>query len=116
MFADIRAGGDGKLLVFAVDQFAHALYKQAFGIARENRVPLAAPQNFDHVPASAAECRFELLNDLAVAAHRAVKPLEVAVDHKNQVVQFFAGSKRDRAERFRLIRLTVTQERPDFGV
>ena len=43
MFAHVRAGFDDEFLVFAVHQFAHALHQQAFGVAIENRVPLACP-------------------------------------------------------------------------
>ncbi len=44
MFADVRAGRNHQLLVFAVHQFAHALHEQAFRVALQNRIPLAAPQ------------------------------------------------------------------------
>ncbi len=64
----------------------------------------------------AAECGFEFLNDLAVAAHRTVETLQVAVDDENQVVEFLARGEGDRAERFRLIRFAVAEERPDLGV
>ena len=33
---------------------------------------------------------FEFLDDLAVAAHRAVEPLQVAVDDEDQVVELLA--------------------------
>ena len=81
-----------------------------------NRIPLAAPENLDDVPARAAEGGFEFLNDLAVAAHRAVEALQVAVDDKNQVVELFARSQGDRAERFGLVGFAVAQKRPDFCV
>ena len=42
------------------------------------------------VPARAAERRFELLDDLAVAADRTVEALQVAVDDEDQVVELFA--------------------------
>ena len=57
---------------------------------------------------------FELLNDLAVAADRAVEPLQVAVDDEDQVVELFARGERDRAERFRLVGFAVAEERPDL--
>ena len=47
----------------------------------------AAPDHLDHVPAGAAEIGFQLLDDLAVAAHRAVEALQVAVDDEDQVVE-----------------------------
>ncbi len=41
--------------------------------------------------------RFIFLNDFAVAAHRAVEPLQIAVDDENQVIQFLAHGHADRA-------------------
>ena len=81
---------------------------------RQQRVPIAAPDHLDHVPAGAAEHGLQLLDDLAVAADRAVQPLQVAVDHEDQVVEFLAGRQRDRAERLRLVAFAVAQERPDL--
>ena len=62
-------------------------------ILLEQRIPLAAPDHLDHVPAGAAEDRLELLDDLAVAADRTVEALEVAVDDEDQVVELFAGGE-----------------------
>ena len=75
-----------------------------------------APDDLDDVPAGAAEHAFELLDDLAVAAHRAVEALQVAVDDEDQVVELLAAGERDRAERFRLVAFAVAQERPDLAV
>ena len=86
----VCAGFDHQLLVFAVDQFAHALDEQAVGVARQNRIPLGAPQNLDDVPARAAERRFEFLNNLPVTAHRTIESLQVAVDDEDQIVELFA--------------------------
>ena len=68
---------------------------------------------FQPAPRNAA---FELLDDLAVAAHRAVEPLEVAVDDEDQVVELLARRQRDRAERLGLVGLAVAEKRPDLGV
>jgi hypothetical protein len=57
---------------------------------------------------------FEFLDDLAVAAHRAVEPLEVAVDDEDQVVELLARRQADGAERLRLVGLAVAEERPDL--
>ena len=59
------------------------------------------------------KCGLQLLHDLAVAAHRAVEALEVAVDDEGEVVEPFARGDRERAQRLRLVRLAVAQERPD---
>src|SRR6185369_1431356 len=110
------AGLDHELLVFAIDQLAHALDEEPFGILFEDGIPLAAPQNFDHVPASAAESGFKLLDDLSVAADGAVEALKIAIDDENQVVEIFTGSQGDGAERFRFVSFAVAEESPDFGV
>ena len=98
MFADVRARFDHQFLVLTVHQLAHALDQQTFGVAIQNRVPFRAPQNFNHVPSCAAERRFQFLNDLPVAAHRPIQPLQIAIDHKNQIVELFAGRERDCAQ------------------
>jgi hypothetical protein len=46
---------------------------------------------------------FQFLDDFAVAAHRAVEPLQIAVDHPDHVVEVLARAERDGAERFRLV-------------
>ena len=82
----------------------------------EQRIPVLAPEHLDHVPAGAAECRFQFVDDLAVAAHRTVQPLQVAVDDEDQVVELFArGRASMRAQRFGLVHLAVAQERPDLA-
>ena len=58
----------------------------------------------------------QLLDDLAVAAHRAVEALQVAVDDEDQIVELLAAAKRDRAQRLRLVHLAVAEERPDLAV
>jgi hypothetical protein len=60
----------------------------SLSLASSSSQPL--PQQLDHVPAGAAEFAFQFLDDLAVAAHRAVQALQVAVDHEDQVVQLLA--------------------------
>ena len=87
--------------------------QQARLVLLEERIPVAAPDDFDDVPAGAAERAFQLLDDLAVAAHRAVEPLQVAVDDEDQVVELLARGERDGAERFGLVAFAVAQERPD---
>ena len=79
-------------------------------------VPVRAPDDLDHVPARAAEARFQLLDDLSVAAHRPVQPLQVAVDDEDQVVELLPRSQRDRAQRLRLVRLAVSQKGPDLAL
>ena len=116
VLADIGAAGDGVLLVLAIDDLAHALRQQAVVVLRQQRIPLGAPEHLDHVPARAAEDRFELRDDLAVAADGAVEALQVAVDHEDQVVEPLPRRQRDRAQRLRLVRLAVAEEDPDLRV
>ena len=72
----------------------------------------AAPHDLDDVPAGAPEHAFEFLDDLAVAAHRAVEALEVAVDDPGEVVEALTAGERDRAERLGLVALAVADEAP----
>src|SRR5437870_23963 len=87
MLADVGAVLDAVTLVLAIDGFGHALDEQAALVRREKRIPVAAPDDFDDVPARAAESGLQFLDDLAVAADRAVEALEVAVDDKNEIVE-----------------------------
>ncbi len=113
VLADVRAAGDRELLELAVERLVHLLDEDAVDVAGEQVVPLAAPDDLDDVPAGAAEDRLELLDDLAVAADRAVEPLQVAVDDEGQVVEALAGGDVEGAERLGLVRLAVAEERPD---
>jgi len=60
------------VLQLAVADLVHDLLQVAGFVAFQQRVPHAAPHHLDHVPASAAEHAFQFLDNLAVAAHRAV--------------------------------------------
>src|SRR6185312_4283 len=74
-----------------------------------------APDHLDHVPARAAEVALELLDDLAVAAHRTVEPLQVAVDHEDEIVERLARGHADGAHRFGLVHLAVAAEAPHLA-
>ena len=100
-------------LVVAGRHDVHEVYQPAVAVRGEQGVPFAAPDDLDDVPAGAPEERLQLLDDLAVAAHRAVEALQVAVDHEGQVVELLAGRHPDRTERLDLVHLAVAQERPD---
>ncbi len=103
-------------LVFAVDGFHHQLAQQTLAVVREQRIPVTAPDHLEHVPVGAAEHAFEFLDDLAVATHRAIQTLQIAIYHKDQIVQFFAAGQRDRAERFGFVGFAVADEAPDLAV
>ena len=113
VLADVAATGDRELLELAIDRGVHLLDEHAVDVAGEELVPLPAPDDLDDVPAGAAEDRLELLDDLAVAANRAVEALEVAVDDEGQVVETLVGRDMERAERLGLVGLAVAEERPD---
>ena len=113
VLADVGAVRHREALVVAVERLVHLRQQHAVLVACEQVVPLARPDHLDHVPAGAAEDGLELLDDLAVAAHRAVEPLQVAVDHEGQVVEPLAGRHGERAERLRLVHLPVAEEGPD---
>ncbi len=103
-------------LVVAVERFAHQLDQHPGVVGSEQRIPTRAPQDLDDVPAGAAEDALELLNDLAVAAHRPVEPLQVGVDDEDEVVELFARGQREAGERLGLVHLSVTEESPHLSI
>ena len=103
-------------LVVAIKRVHHDLAQGAVLVARQQRVPVTSPDQFDHVPASTAEGAFEFLDDLAIATHRAVQTLQVAVDDKHQVVKLFAGCQTNGTQGFNLVHFAVTTKHPDFAV
>jgi hypothetical protein len=78
-------------LVFAVYGFFHPAAEESRVILREQRIPVGAPEDFNHVPTGPTEGSFKLIDDLAVAPNRPVQPLEIAVDDENQVIELLAG-------------------------
>ncbi len=102
-------------LVVAIQTLVHALDQQAGFVALQQRVPIAAPDDLYDVPTASGEHRFQFLNDLAVAAHRAVETLQIAVDHEDQIVEAFVGGNVKRRGRFRLIRFAVAHEDPNLA-
>ncbi len=103
-------------LVVAVERVHHDAAQRAVFVARQQLVPLAAPEQLDHVPARAAEFALQLLDDLAVATHRAIEALQVAVDDEDQVVQPFARRQPDRAQAFGLVHFAVAAKGPDLAL
>ena len=113
MVADVLAVVGAEGLVVAVARLVHDVHERAVAVGGEERVPPAAPDDLDDVPAGAAEERLELLDDLAVAAHRAVEPLQVAVDDEVEVVELLVGRELQQAARLGLVHLAVAEEGPD---
>jgi hypothetical protein len=104
--------GHRQALVIAVQRLVHLCQEHAVFVARQQVVPFARPDDLDHVPAGAAEGGLQLLDDLAIAAHRPVQPLQVAVDDEDQVVEPLARRDPQRPERLRLVHLAVAKEAP----
>ena len=111
--AEVGATLDEIFLVLAIRDLAHALDQDSVTIVADEVVPIAAPDHLDHVPACAAENRFQFLDDFAVAAYRSIQTLQVAVDYKRKIVEALARGQRDRAEGFGLIHLAVAHKGPD---
>ena len=82
--ADVGAVLDAVALELSVDGGVQLIQQHAVLVVGQQFVPLAAEDDLDDVPARAAEHGFQLLDDLAVAAHRAVEALQVAVDDEHQ--------------------------------
>ena len=111
--ADVRAVVRLEGLVVAVQRLVHEVDQSAVLVGVEQHVPAATPDHLDDVPAGAAEVRLELLDDLAVAAHRAVQALQVGVDDEREVVQALLRGELEHAAALRLVHLAVAEERPD---
>ena len=103
-------------LVVAVQRIHHDLAQGAVLVPCQQRVPVAAPDQFDDVPARATKLALQLLDDLAVASHRTVQALQIAVDDENQVVQALTRCQSDRAEALHLVHLAVTTKHPYLAV
>jgi hypothetical protein len=110
--ADEVTGLDRVGLHLPVGDLVHPVDEHAVHVPLEQVVPLAAPHDLDDVPSRPAEDALELLDDLAVAAHRAVELLQVAVDDEGQVVEPLAGRHGEGTERFGLGGLAVPAEEP----
>ena len=91
--ADLAARGVGEPLELAVHGGVHLLEQDAVLVLHEQFVPARTPDHLDDVPPGAAERGLELLDDLAVAAHRSVEALEIAVHHEDEVVEVLAGGE-----------------------
>ncbi len=103
-------------LIFAVDRLFHPLQENAGFVASKQLVPIGAPDHLDDVPAGAAKSSFQFLDDLAIAAHRAIEALQIAVHHEDQVVQLLARSQGQRTHRLGLVGLAIADERPHFAL
>ena len=105
----------GKSLHLPVYRVGKGFGQCACGITGKEAIPVAAPDQFDNVPASPGKQLFKLVNDAAIAAHRAIKALQVAVDDPDQVVQPFTRSQRKSAHGLGLVHLAVAKHAPDLS-
>ena len=92
---EISAAFHEIFLILAVRDLTHPLDQQPVTIVLDEAVPIGSPDALDDVPSRAAENSFQFLNDLAIAAHRPVEPLQVAVHHEDEIVQPFPRSQCD---------------------
>ena len=112
VLADVAAGLTLVGLVVPVQRLVHDAHQVAGRVARQERVPLPAPDHLEHVPPRTAEEGLELLDDLAVAPDRPVEPLQVAVHDERQVVEAVVGGQLQQSSGLRLVHLAVPEERP----
>ena len=96
-------------LEIAIGGRVHEVDEGAVAICGEELIPPATPDDLDDVPARAAEQALELLDDLAVAAHRAVEALQVAVDDEREVVELLASSEGECAHGVDLVGLAIAE-------
>ena len=90
--------------------------QRALGVAREQSIPVTAPDQLDHMPSRAGEQGFEFIHDAPVAPHRPIQTLQIAVHHEHQVVEPLARSERERTHGLRLIHFTVAKDAPDLAL
>ncbi|MDH6591920.1 hypothetical protein M2165_001809 [Variovorax sp. TBS-050B] len=102
-------------LHLAVHRVGEHACQRAAHVLCEQAVPVAAPDQLDDVPAGAGEQLLELVDDAAVAAHRPVEPLQVAVDHPHEVVELLARGQGQCAHRFGLVHLAVAEHAPHLA-
>ena len=115
MLAIEAAVGGSIHLELAVHGFVQALQQHAVLVAREQGIPVRAPQELHHVPAGARVQALQLLDHRAVAAHRAVQALQIAVDDDDQIVQSLARGQRQPGEGLGLVHFAVADEGPDLA-
>ena len=103
-------------LQLAVNGAAECIGQFTVGVACKQWVPVGAPQQLDHIPAGTTEQRLEFIDDMAVAAHRSVESLQIAVDDEYEVVEFLARGQRQRRQRFRFIHFAIAKHAPHLAV
>ena len=100
-------------LVLPVGGFREPSQQRVMRVAREQRIPIRAPEHLDDVPPRTGEQAFEFLDDLAIAAHGAIEALQVAIDDEGQIVELLARRQGQGAHRFGLIHFAIAEHAPD---
>ena len=113
---DVFAGGHAVLLVLAVHRLVHAVHEETISVLFQEGVPVAAPDALDDVPSRAPEDGLEFLDDLVVAPDGTVEPLQVAIDHEDEVVEVFDDRHGDGAEGLGFVHLSVAHHDPHLGI
>ena len=106
----------GEGLHLSVHRVGKGANQRLLGVSCKQAVPVTAPNEFDHIPARTAKEFFQFVNDAAITANWPIQALQIAIDHPYQVVQFFAGGKRQCAHALGLIHFTVAKHAPDFAL
>ena len=104
-----------KGLHLAVHRVGKRTHQGSGDIAGKQTIPITAPHQLDDVPTSATEQALQLINDAAVATHRSVQALQIAVDHPHQVVELFTRGQRERAHALRLVHLAIAEHAPHLA-
>src|ERR1017187_10513151 len=112
--ADICASLGLERLIVAIDALFHAFEQKPGVVPFEERVPVRTPDHLDYVPPRATENAFQFIDDPAVAAHRSIKAVKVAVDNEYKVVQPLEGGDGEGAARVHFISFTVTDVGPNL--
>ena len=105
----------GKGLHLAIDRVGKSAQQSARGVACQQAVPVAAPDQLDDVPARTGKQLFQFVDDAAIAPHRAVQSLQIAVHHPHQVVEFFSRGQGQGAHAFGLVHLAVAKHAPHLA-
>src|SRR6266496_4115922 len=111
---EVRSALNEELLILTVGDFSQPPHQQSIAVVLDEAVPIATPDNLDHIPAGTAENRLQLLNNFSVATYRTVEPLQIAVDHPDQVVELFSRRQRDGAQRLGLVHFAIAEKCPDL--
>ena len=107
---------NGIPLVISVETFLHSVAEHTIVVRGEQCVPTASPNHLEHLPICPSKSALQLLNDLSVATYRSIEPLQVAIDHHDEVIQSLPGSDVDCAQNFGLVGFTIANKAPNARV